>query len=307
MDLDKDGILDIVSGSWPGELYWFKGLGKGRYDHPVKLKDTDQRHLRPGSASTVFACDWNGDGHLDLLMGNIEGHVLLSLGTGDGSLQFESPIKIQIAGQPIVANHGDSHPILADWDRDGLPDLLIGAGDGSVVWYRNVGSSTEPKFEKHRVLLKASENDMADEDAPIQNFKPGTRAKICAVDWNGDGWLDLLVGDFGMIRGKKPEMTEADMKKVQECQEKMAQIDAKMQPLQKEHLKLRTAPANEAMEAKKERLKKRKQIEEELQRLSAELRPSVEIVLKFQPSTSYRGNVWLLERIPPTVDRSDRR
>ena len=36
MDLDGDGRTDILSGSWPGELYFFKGEGKGkvRHEHP---------------------------------------------------------------------------------------------------------------------------------------------------------------------------------------------------------------------------------------------------------------------------------
>ena len=31
MDLDHDGTLDILSGSWPGEIYWFRGLGQGKF------------------------------------------------------------------------------------------------------------------------------------------------------------------------------------------------------------------------------------------------------------------------------------
>ena len=33
------------------------------------------------------------------------------------------------------------------------------------------------------------------------------RAKVCVADWNGDGRLDLLVGDFAT---QKPEPARAD-------------------------------------------------------------------------------------------------
>ena len=39
MDLNGDGHLDIISGSWPGELFYFRGKGKGDFEAPVKLKD----------------------------------------------------------------------------------------------------------------------------------------------------------------------------------------------------------------------------------------------------------------------------
>ena len=45
MDLDGDGHLDILSGSWPGELFLFRG-GKGRtFAAPVKLKDKDSKTI----------------------------------------------------------------------------------------------------------------------------------------------------------------------------------------------------------------------------------------------------------------------
>src|SRR5262249_1308531 len=57
--------------------------------------------------------------------------------------------ELEAGGQPIeVCHHGDSQPVAADWDGDGLLDLIVGWGDGSVVWYRNLGSRTEPKLAK---------------------------------------------------------------------------------------------------------------------------------------------------------------
>ena len=48
MDLDGDGIRDLISGSWPGELFWFRGKGKGAFAPPVKLKDKDGKTINIG-------------------------------------------------------------------------------------------------------------------------------------------------------------------------------------------------------------------------------------------------------------------
>ena len=54
MDFDGDGIGDILSGSYPGELYFFKGKGKGEFAAPVKLQ-RDGKAINLGPSSTVFA------------------------------------------------------------------------------------------------------------------------------------------------------------------------------------------------------------------------------------------------------------
>ena len=35
---------------------------------------------------------------------------------------------------------------MADWDHDGLPDLIVNSILGKVVWYRNIGTRRAPKL-----------------------------------------------------------------------------------------------------------------------------------------------------------------
>ena len=46
MDFDGDGIEDFISGSYdPGDLYLFRGLGKGEYAAAENLVDKAGTHL----------------------------------------------------------------------------------------------------------------------------------------------------------------------------------------------------------------------------------------------------------------------
>ena len=160
MDLDGDGVSDVLSGSWPGELYFFKGLGKGKYSPPDVLKDKDGKVIKVGSASTVFAADWRGTGRLDLLVGCIDGFVWLVPNEGArGKPAYGKPVKLKAADKEIRVPHGDSHPVAADWQGDGKPGLVVGCGDGSVLWFRNEGPRTAAEAGQGRNARARSERN----------------------------------------------------------------------------------------------------------------------------------------------------
>jgi hypothetical protein len=301
VDLDGDGIGDIITGCWPGELYFFKGNGKGEFAAPVKIQ-REGKEINLGRASTVFAADWRGTGQLDLLVGNMEGDIYLVPNDGTKTKAvYGTPRKLEAAGKPIKAPHGDSQPIVADWDRDGLVDLILACGDGSVVWYRNVGTKTEPKLAAGVTLVKAAPTPNYNENTPPpKENKPGMRAKACVVDWNGDGYLDLLVGDFGLTYGKKPELTEEDKKIEKETNAKMQELQKKLQPYYDEYFKKIEAPAkgDDSAEAKREREKEAQKVFEkkEVQELQKEQQKLFETMRKFQRPYTYQGNVWVYLR-----------
>jgi hypothetical protein len=306
VDLDGDGIGDLITGCWPGELYFFKGTGKGAFAAPVKLQ-RDGKNINLGSASTVFAADWRGTGRLDLLVGCIEGDIFLVPNNGSGARSvYGAPTKLEAGGQPIRAPHGDSHPVVADWDRDGLPDLIVGCGDGSVVWYRNVGKKTEPKLAKGVTLVKAPPTRGPDDNAPSsQVIQPGMRAKVCVVDWNGNGCLDLLVGDFGMAYGPQPKLSEADKRIEKEANAKMRELQKKLQPFYDEYFKKLQGGAkpDDSAEVKKERETRAAQVfnSKEYQVVQRDQQKILETVRRFQRPYTYHGHVWLYLRKAPAA------
>jgi hypothetical protein len=306
VDLDGDGIGDLLTGCWPGELYFFKGKGKGAFAAPVKLQ-RNGKDINLGSASTVFAADWRGTGRLDLLVGNIEGDIYLVPNDGSNAKpSYGTPRKLEADGKPIRAPHGDSQPVLADWDGDGLPDLIVACGDGSVVWYRNVGSKSEPKLARGISLVKAAPQSNDDENAPpSKQVQPGMRAKVCVVDWNGDGHLDLVLGDFGMSYGAKPKLSDDDRKVEKEATTKVQELQKKMQPFYDEYAK-KLEPqgkTDDSAEARRERQKKAAEVfnKKEYQELQQEQQKVFETLRKFQRPYTYRGNVWLYLRQAPAA------
>ena len=197
VDIDGNGTKDIVSGSWPGEIYLFKRKPIGVYSAPEKLKDASGAFIKIGSASAVAMADWDNDGDLDLLIGNIEGVVFRSF--NDGTSQkpsFRTPEKLSAGGKPIAVSGGDAGPCLADWDGDDKLDLLLGSGSGSVVWHRNIGEKHKPELEAARTLVEGTNAEPQGKAQFDNPQRSGMRSKVAVADWNGDGKLDLLVGDF---------------------------------------------------------------------------------------------------------------
>lgn len=255
MDLDGDGDLDLLSGSWPGELFFFRKQDDGTFAAPIELQDEDGGFINigggireqgdqilitgnadfvnedgktyavyhgkriestpeksvaiTGTASAVHACDWDGDGDLDLLVGDIRGRVFLIPNRGSAkewAFGREQPLSAK--GVPIRVE-GDAGPFAADWDGDGDLDLLVGDGHGSVSLFVNDGTRTAPRLARAQILVKGEGWRETPPDAP----QLGLRVKVCAADWNGDGKLDLLVGDYATLKPARPAPTPAEAEK----------------------------------------------------------------------------------------------
>ena len=275
MDYDNDGILDFISGSYdPGDVYLFRGLGEGKYAKVKNIVDENDLPLVHHPAefgkykalpaddysdeattlcvasfgSWVAAADWDADGDLDMLIGSFAGELFLreNIGTRSQPKYSGESIQIEADGKAFKENCHTA-PVVADWDGDGVFDLVVGSGDGSVGWYKNIGSAAKPEFGSRNLLVapafvrsdikqhadtseharKFLVQKLTEEDTPIQ----GARAQICVCDYNNDGKLDLVVGDHSQIEVAR-ELSEKEQARLDEISQQIEEFSEKFQSFQ---------------------------------------------------------------------------
>jgi hypothetical protein len=132
--------------------------------------------------------DWNNDGLKDLLVGEFNGNVryFRNIGTTSNP-QLTCVGTLQVGGEVLRVDY-DATPFVDDWNGDGLKDLLIGAIDGRVWLYLNVGTNTEPVFDEVNFVTLANGDTL----------RVPTRSAPCVLDLDSDGTKELLLGEnFG--------------------------------------------------------------------------------------------------------------
>jgi hypothetical protein len=214
-DLTGDGIDDLFTGCFEGGIYVLAGSKQGEFAAPQKLLDKAGNILRLGQywdyekkewtgvpeskykeslGIGATAADWDDDGDLDLILGALEGNLFVRLNEGsrtEPAFATES-IMLMEDGAPLAVPGGEVIPKIADWDGDGLFDILTGSGSGGAYWLRNVGKKGSPAFANPETIVRPEKP----KDDPADPQRPGERTQVSAADYDGDGDLDLLVGDY---------------------------------------------------------------------------------------------------------------
>ncbi|GEM_PF-927142 len=147
-DLDGDGDLDLLISSFDNTSVFLYYENLGTPQSPLFAADnfeTDPFGLVPGSLAQPILADFDNDGDLDMMIGNLYG----------GSFIFQENTGTPTApvfGAPQTNPFGLSgtlylnFAIAADLDGDGDLDLLGGGVYGQLQYFQNIGSASAPSF-----------------------------------------------------------------------------------------------------------------------------------------------------------------
>jgi hypothetical protein len=221
-DWDRDGDFDLIVGDEDGRVALVENLGALRDDRtpqfaPPRYFQQEADSLKCGALATPFACDWDADGDTDLLAGNTAGYLEwfenLS-GQRVAEPRWAAPRRLTAGGRtfrvmagpngsiqgPAEAKWGYTVPNVADWDGDGLPDVLFNSIWGRIEWLHNVGTASRPELAAPQPIEIAW-------DGPTPKpawtwWSPRGRELVTqwrttplAHDFNGDGLVDLAMLD----------------------------------------------------------------------------------------------------------------
>ena len=178
-DLDGDGDLDMLVGTWNRGVALYLNHGT-RAEPEFVLEDTTLVRLTRGSNSTPALTDVDGDGDLDLFIGESSGE--LNFYRNVGTPRAPSFDLVSDRFGEIDAGRR-SFPVFADVDGDGDDDLLIGREEGGVLLYRREGSAadTDPLFVPDSTFT-----------LPLPRYSTPS-----FVDIDADGDLDVFSGGLG--------------------------------------------------------------------------------------------------------------
>ena len=201
-DVNGDGLTDlVVTNNTAGDTYDLAvllGNGNGTF------KPAQNEHLGFLSADAVLA-DVNGDHKLDLVT-----DAGVALGNGNGTFGAVIPY-------PALTNAVPTHVAVADFNKDGFPDIavsttnapgVIGGGDAvSILKGNGTGnftllSTANPEFGQSVAVLAIAAGDLNGDGAPdiaVSGSSPlggGSAYGYISVMFNhGDGTFPLAAED----------------------------------------------------------------------------------------------------------------
>ncbi len=173
-DLNRDGWPDIVAAN--GALISVFMNQAGERFVPVEIDVTGQADV---SIFNVALIDINGDGWLDLfgttyLQGNF--YLLNDKGAFTSAGLRQPP-----RGNAVLSSTAS----FGDIDRDGDLDAVVGN------WFAGASKQHPPPNSQNEVWMNDGDRFVV---TPLDELVGETLSTLLS-DWNGDGWLDLIVGN----------------------------------------------------------------------------------------------------------------
>jgi Flp pilus assembly protein TadD len=179
VDLDHDGDLDLLLvGNGQRTVY------RNNLDGTFTEAAVDFGLAGGGDARDAVFGDFDGDGRVDVFVTNEGGSDVL---LHNGGAQRFSDVT---ATSGLASIGGSGATAAGDYNSDGFLDLFVATANGRepTLW-RNKGDGT---FSRD---LRSS--------AALQALRSTAGLAATFVDYDNDGWLDLVVGGTAMTSGER--------------------------------------------------------------------------------------------------------
>lgn len=209
-DFDGDGDQDLICGEFRDSFTYFENSGtkmspqfsSGR---ALLVEGSQDELLRMDLQMIVpHPVDWDGDGDVDLVVGDEDGRVALVEHTGAMSHDrpvFRNPVYFQQEAETLKCG-ALATPVGVDWDDDGDQDIVSGNTAGYIEFFENLsGAGVEaPKWAAPR-RLSAGETVIRIQAGANGSIQGPAESKwgyttLSVADWNGDQLPDLIVNSI---------------------------------------------------------------------------------------------------------------
>lgn len=219
LDWDKDGDVDLIVGQEDGRVAFVENTGKVVDGMPEFLPPSffkqEADDVKFGVLVTPYSFDWDNDGDEDLICGNSSGYVgFIENLNGANPPKWAAPVCLKADGKiirimagpngsiqgPCEAKWGYTTLNVADWNHDGLPDIVINSIWGKVLWYRNIGTLQKPELTASQPIEvewpgKPSKPAWNWWQPEGKNLATQWRTTPVVIDYNKDGLNDLIMLD----------------------------------------------------------------------------------------------------------------
>jgi Flp pilus assembly protein TadD len=184
VDLDHDGDLDLfLVGNGPRTVY------RNNLDGTFTDATASFGLAGAGDARDAVFGDFDGDGRIDIFVTNERGSDALF--HNDGAQRFTDVT----AASGLTSTGGSGAAAVGDYNNDGFLDLFVASTNGGepALWL-NKGNGIFTRDRRSSAALQ-----------PLRSI---AGLATTFVDYDNDGWLDLVVGGTPIGSSKTPPATK---------------------------------------------------------------------------------------------------